>query len=174
MYLLSCISSTKICFISKLAESSICSNLLHAHFLAKRNLIQELKQECLILISILVEQCLLFNIWISLWVSMVTKKCFGSDWSVSDDWKGDKNYYFLKFQAPCQYFRNLSLSKPMILLNCKIFKKKNSLSEEDYIVMRTVLKHFVICWHGINVKVFTLLLNLDCDWLIKNIITNCY
>ena len=53
---------TKIRFIIKREESSVCSNLLHAHFLAKLNLIQKFKQECLIFSSILVEQCLLFNI----------------------------------------------------------------------------------------------------------------
>ena len=36
---------------------------------------------------------------------MVTKKCFGGDCSGSDDWKGDKNYYFLKIPGPLPIFQ---------------------------------------------------------------------
>lgn len=84
---------------------------------------------------------------------MVTKKCFGRDWSGSDDWRGDKNYYFKKFQAPCQYFKNLSLSKFKILFNHKFLKKKNSISGEDYFVMKIIVKHFVICCQIIQVLI---------------------
>lgn len=83
--------------------------LLHAHFLATINLTEEFRQEYFVLLSITVEWCLLFNIWISLWVSMVTEKCFGNDCSGPYDWKDNDYYYFLKIPGPMPIFYKLIL-----------------------------------------------------------------
>lgn len=68
---------------------------------------------------------------------------------------------FLKFQALCQHFRNLSSPSLWYYLTEFFFYKGRASSVEAYFVMRTLLKHFVTYWQRINDKVFILLGNSD-------------